>query len=138
MANEEAPDGGHSVPEVFDRIAERARQVGAHDDTPTGDVAPDERITVEMVSDDGSITVTLADGRVTGLRFDEATARRRISTVTDDLAALINAALAAHEKSALAELQAAPTDFGALLTSLGELQSELHSAYITDVRRLDD
>lgn len=125
-----------SVPQVCDQIAEAARNVRARGET-TATAGNDGPIIVEQACADGSMTVTMEDGRLTNLLFDEATARRRASTVSEDLMELINGALAAHEQAVLAELEASPDEFGTLLTSLGDLQSALHDAYAHDLRRLD-
>lgn len=127
------------MPEVFDRIAETARRVGEDGDaTPRSDATTIcGPIVVEQSSDDGCISVMLEDGKLTGLRFDEATARRRVSTMAEDLVTLVNNALQAHERATLKDLESSATGFGALVAHLGELQKDLHHAYVNDLRRLD-
>ncbi len=136
MSQKDAAGVERPVPQVGDEIAEAARNVHASEET-TDTAGNNGPIIVEQVCADGSMTVTMEDGRLTNLLFDEASARRRVSTVSQDLMELINGALAAHEQAVLAELEASPDEFSTLLASLGDLQAALHDAYAHDLRRLD-
>lgn len=135
MTNQEA---GESIPQVFDRIADVAR--GINDHTASGDretFSTAEPVIVERSSADESITVSLADGRLTQLSVDQQALReRRFHNIASDLVALINDALEEHEQKNLEELAKVSGDFGALVASLGQLQSDLHSAFEHDIRSL--
>lgn len=134
MSQKKSAPEDQSVPQVFDRIAETANQVGAGDATAgVADVGP---IVVVKASADGSISVTLEGGRLTGLRFDEPTARRRVSTVAEDLVTLVNSALEDHELATMRALESSADGFAGMLTHLAALQESLHHAYSNDLRQL--
>ena len=137
MTNEEAQAAGESVPHVFDRIADVARGINDHTSGDRQTFSTAEPITIERTSADASITVVLADGRLTHLVVDQqALEERRFSAIALDLVALINAALDEHEQKNMEEFSRVSGDFGALVASLGQLQSDLHSAFERDMRSL--
>ena len=124
---------------MFDRIADVARGINEH--TASGDAetfSSAEPIIVTRSSSDESITVSLEDGRLTQLGVDQQALReRRFADIALDLVTLINDALEEHDQRNMEELGKVSGDFGALVASLGQLQSDLHSAFEHDIRTLD-
>lgn len=138
MSDAVEADDKPSVAEVVDRIAEVAQATHAAD---VGDATKDRAngpVIVHEALADGSMAVTLEDGRISKIHFAPATSRRRVSTVSDELVALVNRALAAHEQAVLAELKGSDGEFGTLLSSLGQLQADLHHAFTDELRGLDN
>lgn len=130
--------GGESIPDVFDRIADTARRVNEAGATATPETfSTAEPITVTRSSDDGSLTVTVTEGRVTHLGADsQALSERPFPDVATDLAALVNEALDEHDRLSLAEMSTVQSDFGTLVSSLGHLQADLRAAFTHDMNRL--
>lgn len=129
---------GESIPDVFDRIAETARQIDAEGaDAQQQTFSSAEPVTVEQVSDDGSMRVTVVDGRVTELAVDtQALQERDFRAIAPELAALVNAALEEYEQQNLALLTDVHANFGTLVQSLGHLQADLRAAFENDMRKL--
>lgn len=130
--------GGESIPDVFDRIADTARRINEAGATTTPETfSTAEPITVTRTSEDGSLTVTVAEGRLTHLGADgQALSERSFADIAKDLVDLANEALDEHDQQHLAELATVHSDFGTLVSSLGHLQADLRAAFTHDMSRL--
>jgi len=130
--------GGESIPDVFDRIADTARRINeAGESTTRESFSTAEPVTVTRTSEDGSLTVTVTEGRLEHLGADsQALSERPFADIARDLVALANEALDEHDQRNLAELSKVQSDFGALINSLGHLQADLRAAFTHDMNRL--
>jgi hypothetical protein len=135
--DEPMTDRVRSIPEVFDEIADVARDV--HEQSLAAEARPASPgpISAGAKSADEQIGVDVVEGRVTSIDID-AFLTETVPWVDLEPRVLdvVNEALKNYEAAQMEVFKAVNADFGGLVEKLHVLQADVHTAFMDGVRRV--